>query len=77
MPFAQDLIEHLTFYASLLQLSYPLINVRVVPSLLLSSSSECAVPYANIPPDKAPNLYQKIKKCIRQKVTFDHLLIPN
>ena len=74
--FAQDLIANLTFLCVPATTILPT-QCPAGQSLLPSSPSQCIVPYQNIPPDKAHNLYQRIKTCFRQKVAFDHLLVPN
>ena len=76
LPHADLLMQNLQAYASLPKQSYPL-NVRVVQSVIPHPHS-CPNPsYGDISYDKSHNLYQKIKKCLRQKQSLDTLDVPN
>lgn len=76
LPHADLLMQHLQAYASLPNQSYPL-NVRVVQSLI-PLTHPCPNPsFGDISYDKSHNLYQKIKKCLRQKQSLHSLDVPN
>ena len=70
------LMQNVQAYASLPNQSYPL-NVRVVPSII-PCANPCPNPsYNDISCDKRHNLYQRIKKCIRQNKSLQSLDVPN
>ena len=76
LPHADLLMQNSQAYASLPNQSYPL-NVRVVPSIIPHHTT-CQNPtYCDIPYDKRHNLYQKVKKCLRQKQSLGTLDVPN
>lgn len=65
-PHANKLMENLSNYSSLAAQTYPL-NVRIELPLISPLETVCAAPYASMSFSESQKLYQRVKKCIRNK----------
>ena len=72
VPHADLLMENLVHYSSIANQPYPL-NVRLEMPLISQGPPPVASPFSSILFDEGQKLYQKVKKCLRNKQSFDTL----